>query len=174
MPALRAAFLGMLVLLLAICAVRAPWLAVGRASQGTYLMDLAAAPLWSPPPSPSRDHFVATFASLAATAETTLVIDVRVRWGCLLVTTASTFAVPSLLCGLWYWAARERRLDAVLHAALGSGIGTLAAAVLCIALWAVLGGWGPPFAVPLAVIGPVAGALGGLWRHRRLARRPLP
>ncbi|HTU20910.1 MAG TPA: hypothetical protein VMG10_22855 [Gemmataceae bacterium] len=64
--------------------------------------------------------------------------------------------------GLLYLALRRERRDLILHLGLWAGIGLTAAATACIALWLMIGGWGPPAPEFFGGLGLVVGVIVGL------------
>lgn len=63
----------------------------------------------------------------------------------------------------------KRLPQALLHYAIWSAGGMFAGSVVSGALWLLVGGWGPPFLIPLVVIGLLLGLLLG-YAARELAR----
>lgn len=175
--ALRTIWFALLAAVVLWLSSRAPWLAELHHGGCGYLLELGRAPVWNPPPEPSFARFAETFRqTLEFPRFATVADDVRVAvmgdhfcgellLGC---------SLPCALCGLWYWAVRGRRVDLVLHGALGVAVGVAAGAVGSIGLWFLLGGWGPPL-LQFGLSGFVLGGLTGVLRGASLrATTPLP
>jgi len=131
--------------------------------EGTCIIDLPRSPAWNPPPLPTYGDFSRVFAPELPKEQPRGIIITRVfklewtlidgslyLWGLTIVT-----AIP-------YYAVRRGRRDRLLTIVEKIALGMSAAAITCIILWLIGGGWGPPLPLPLAFLGVVGGIVWGL------------
>ena len=123
---------------------------------GTYIIALDRAPIWSPPPLPDYAAFTSTFDNLPSFQPTGFTITRVHRWSWTLLGVALNFVPIALVTALVYFPLRERLRDPVLHLVGWIGIGLAGSAVLCILLWLISGGWGPPAPLFFAGLGIAA------------------
>lgn len=69
--------------------------------------------------------------------------------------------------GIVYLLARPKRPDVFLHGVACIAAGLTGSAALCVLLWIILGGWGPPSPLFFGVVGHVAGLVLGAATYPR-------
>jgi hypothetical protein len=131
----------------------------------TSLVALPQAPVWNPPPPPSYNRFLKDFNDLPKQqpsgarivryqkVEWTLETGSLYLWG-VTVATAILYRLARLVGG---------RRDVVLHIVARVAIALSVAAVACIVLWLIAGGWGPPMPLFFAFVGLAGGIVWGCW-----------
>jgi hypothetical protein len=113
----------------------------------TWIVDLDRAPVWAPPPDPPYAKFQKVFKEsddFPAGGTPGLTIHRVLKLDSLAVDLLLYLWPVTFFSGLLYLALRGERRDLILHCGLSAGIGLTAGAVVCIGLWLLLGGWGPP------------------------------
>lgn len=125
-------------------------------NEGSYLMDLDSIPIWDKPSPPSIDDFIEHFSGsfLPSAGE----ITVYHKWDWWLVDVFMVWLIGSLVIAPISFVAFRRDRFLGVFARVGAGL--IASALVCVLLWLVFGGWGPPAPLFFAVIGLVAG---GIW-----------
>ena len=134
-----------LVSALVVCLVafsRGRWEATLAAGSSTWIIDLPRTPAWSPPAIPTLDSFTNTFSDIPPTSSPVLR---RFRLGWTFLDAALYFWAVSVAFGLAYLLFRRRHRNPILHTALCLGASFTGAAIVCVGLWIVFGGWGAPF-----------------------------
>ena len=169
MRILRFTFLAALVLSILFVAARGRWEGSLTLGNRTWIIDLERAPVWSPPAVPPYELFTRTFHDLPAASTPGLEIMRVFKWEWVLVEFALYLWGITLVFGLLYLSEPGRRRDAALHYALSVAAGLTGAAFICVALWLVFGGWGPPFPVFFSLLGITSGILIGRRVYRRKA-----
>jgi hypothetical protein len=124
-------------------------------------MDIGRHPFWHMPDEPDYRAFREHFAESKDFPSVPENCDIRVTYEPAAVgMLALAYCWPiAILFGLLYRAIRGSKRDMILHCALHLALGLLAGVGLCIVVWLVLGGWGPPaleLFVALGVIGGIA------------------
>jgi hypothetical protein len=153
---------------IALSTATTPWEARLVRDNHSWIMNLGRHPVWQPPAAPGYAAFRQHFER----AEEFPLPDggwtIRVGYDPAEVGLAAmAYCWPvALICGLLYLAIRGSRRDLVLHCALRVAAGLSAAVVACIALWCMIGGWGPPAVGWFGILGVVGGILNGLASYR--------
>jgi hypothetical protein len=127
----------------------------------TFIIDLPARPIWSPPSIPTYDSFKQTFSELPA-REPSSAVSVRIfRYDATVFLLLFYFAVSSAICGLLYLFTRRGVRDVVLHYALFVAVGYVSFMVPFYPVWCWGGG------MVFSFIGVGLGILLGtlLWRR---------
>jgi hypothetical protein len=137
----------------------------------TYLVDIPRAPAWNPPPPPSYARFRRDFNDLPQAEpsgakiaryhklEWTLIDGSLYLWGVAVVT------------AIGYGFARVvGRRDVVLHVVARVAIALTIAALACLALWIIGGGWGPPMPLFFAIVGLSGGIVWGMLSWAAISR----
>lgn len=141
-----------------------------QTNYGTWIVDLERAPIWSPPPEPVYTTFQKDFKNsenfpTEDDSSFTIKRVIRVDW---MIVDLLLYLWPiTVINGLLYYFTRGRKRDFVLHLGLFVGIGLTAGAVLCVGLWMLFGGWGPPSPEFFGILGLAGGILGGLVSFKR-------
>lgn len=152
----------------AVSAATAPWEA--RLVQGnhSWIMDLGRHPVWQPPAAPDYAAFRQHFERSEGFPPPNGGWAIRAGYDPAGVgLTAVAYCWPvAVVCGLLYFAARGPRRDVGLHCALHVAAGLTVAVAACVALWCVVGGWGPPAVGCFEVLGVVGGIISGLASFR--------
>ncbi len=141
------------------------WEARLTCAEHTWIVDLDPAPVWAPPEVPSYARFKHDFKdSEDFPAEESPGLSIR---GVLKL----DWVAVDLLLYLWpvtligaalYLALRGGDRDLVLHCAMSVSVGMTLAALACIGLWLLYGGWGPPAPELFGGLGLVGGLIAGL------------
>lgn len=171
-PVLRSFFLIAVGLMFILLGSHAPWTArLNPQPLHTFIMDLPRHPLWSPPPTPTLEHFEDVFASERFSASAA--IHVSVDWFKLFF---------EILVGLWlmmiciafvYLVVADRRPDPVLQISCGIAAASTIGVVASVVLWVILGGWGPPCMEYLLPAGFILGSfVGWRWHQADLTGKP--
>lgn len=144
----------------------------GRLTLGnhTWIVDLGRAPVWAPPPVPPYARFWEDFKDskefpAEGTPNLTLHHVLKLNW--MVFDLLLYLWLVTAVSGLLYLALRRERRDLILHLGLWVGIGLTAGATVCIGLWLMLGGWGPPAPDFFGGLGLVMGVIVGLWTFQR-------
>jgi hypothetical protein len=145
---------------------RAHWMTSLRAPElELNALHADTAPLWSPPSAMSlaevramEDLFSEWHRVDPAQVSSRVVTHWDPMVGHLLLLLPPALVFPGWL----YTRERGRRRDAVLHYGLRAGCGLALGLLASVGLWAVVGGWGPPLFLQLAVVGLVLGLLAGV------------
>lgn len=141
-----------------------------RAGRGTLILRLAEQPLWSPPPTPTYATFVDTYDHLSAVPSPEGRIYRVLKWDWMLLEWLMYACAILVLTAPFYWFMRRQRPDPVLHIASSIGLGMFASAVLCIGLWLLVGGWGPPAPLFFGLSGLLVGGTVGLATMPKMIR----
>jgi hypothetical protein len=116
-------------------ASRASWEAHLVCLKQTFVIDLPARPIWSPPAIPAYDVFKQAFSDLPAT-EPSGAVPIRVfRYDYTVFWLFLYIAVSSAICGLLYLFIRRGLRDVVLHYALFVAVGYILLMVPCYPIW---------------------------------------
>lgn len=135
-------------------------------SDGTWIVNLPAEPVWSPPAVPSYQTFRKTFDTLPPEATTNTSIVRVFRFDTAMLDLAFCATIAAGVSGLIYLLIRQGSRDAMLHFALFISVGEVIAAASCFGLWLFLGGWGPPYPLLFALLGFGLGIHLGRWQWR--------
>lgn len=150
-------------------AATAPWEARLVQGNSTWIMRLDRRPVWQPPATPDYHAFRQHFEQSREFPPPNGGWVIRTSYDSVGVAlTAVAYCWPvKLVCGLLYLAVRGPRRDLVLHCALTVAVALSVGVAACIALWCVVGGWGPPAVGCFGVLGVVGGIISGLatFRH---------
>lgn len=136
-----------------------------QANYGTWIVALDRAPIWAPPPEAVYATFQKDFkdSEKFPAEDASGFIIKRVLKDDWMILDFLLYLWPvTVISGLLYYATRGRKRDFVLHLGLFAGIGLTAGAVLCVGLWLLFGGWGPPAPQFFGILGLSGGIVGGL------------
>jgi hypothetical protein len=158
----------------AIVACNGRWEARLTDAKYTTIVDLGRSPLWAPPPVPTHARFRDEVEDSEAIRKGRFPSESSSRGTIVLVLRLDWMAVDLLLylwpvtvvAGLLYLAGRGKRRDLILHLGLSAGIGLTVAAVTCVGVWMLYGGWGPPDPESYGGYGLLLGILVGLISFR--------
>jgi len=133
-------------------------------SYQSWIIDLERSPAWRPPPKPGfeifHEHFKKSLSSLHANP-TSARID-RVLKLDTMALEFFLYAWPVLIIfGLMNISKKGDVRDVVLHLGFCAAIGLSMGALLCILLWLVFGGWGPPIPMLFGLVGIYGGIVYG-------------
>ena len=132
---LRLLLLALLVASALAAASRASWEAHLVCVKQTFIIDLPARPIWSPPPIPTYDIFKQTFSELPG-SEPSGAVSIRIfRYDYTVFFFFIYVAVSSVVCGLLYFFTRRGVRDIVLHYALFGAVGYVLLMVPCYPIW---------------------------------------
>jgi hypothetical protein len=150
------------------------WEARLSAGSATWIQDLPRAPIWSPPAEPDYARFREAFSGEGFPGPDQPGLSIRrvLKLDWMAIDLLFYLWPLTLAFGVVYLGLRERRRDMMLHLALSAGAGLTAAAVVCIGLWLVCGGWGAPAPEFFGAVGLVGGILTGWSSYRRAGARP--
>ncbi len=145
-------------------AATAPWQAQLVHTDCSFIIDLGEHPVWRPPAAPGYEAFRRVFERSEGFPPPKGWYDIRVSYSPAGVALTALFSCwpVAFLCGLAYLAVRGPRRDVLLQCALGGSTGLATAVAVCVGLWCVIGGWGPPLLVGFAAVGVVGGVVCGL------------
>jgi hypothetical protein len=141
--------------------------------QTNWTVRLGRGPVWDPPPAPPRQRFEETFPDLPAAGGE---IDRAVWWDEVFIEAAfglwlivAGFAVPYLLI-------RENQRDPVFHVCARLAWAVSAWGGVSVALWFLVGGWGPPCLSCFILLGFGHGVIAGLvsFADSSAAEKPPP
>jgi hypothetical protein len=146
------------------------WQAQLFTGETTFIINLAEAPLWVPPPVPTYATFQKTFQH-SQSFPSDRASEFDIRRVLLVESTILLFLFYLwLITGTVSWLYRVSRgteRDIVLHVTQSAWVGLTAAALGCFVLWVLFGGWGPPAPVFFGSLGFVGGFIGGLLKFKR-------
>ena len=170
MYGLRLIFLAACLGCIAIVAWNGRW--EGRLTRGnhTWIVDLGRAPVWAPPSDPVYAMFEEDFKAsedFPAEGAPGLIIRRVLKLDWMAVDLLLYLWFVTVAVGLLYLAMRRARRDLLLHLGLSAGIGLTAGAAVCIGVWLMFGGWGPPDPEFFGGIGLVLGIVLGLGTFQR-------
>jgi hypothetical protein len=140
----------------------------------TWIVDLGRSPVWDPPTEPPYAKFQEVFTlskgfPVDGTQGTTINRALMLDW--MAFDLLLYLWLITLAGGLGYLFVRKKRRSLILHLGLSVGIGLTASAVVCIGLWLLLGGWGPPVPEFFGGLGLVLGFVVGLASFNRRAEQ---
>jgi hypothetical protein len=142
----------------------------------TWIVNLERAPVWAPPELTTYAEFQEEFAGSedfpAAEAPGLSVHRVlQLEW--MALDLLLCLWLVTLIAGLLYLLERGGERDITLQCALSVGTMMTLSGLVCIGLWLLHGGWGPPVPVLFGGMGLAAGLLLGLaqfaWHHNQPA-----
>ena len=123
-----------------------------------YLMDLDVNPIWSAPDSPARREFVSHFSNGSEPFPEEGRIKVYHKWSSWILNLITMWLVGALVISpismLFF------RTDRWLGVLGRVSTSLIIASAVCILLWLVVGGWGPPFPLGFGIVGLIGG---GIW-----------
>ena len=119
----------------------------------TSIINLPSRPIWSPPAVPSYGIFRHTFTDLPSEPAYSPTIVRVFRYDTAMFEFVLFATASAAFCGLLYLLTRRGGRDALLHYSLFIPLGCAAAAAACVALWLLIGGWGPPLPLLFAFLG---------------------
>ena len=158
---------------LAYVACTVTWKATLTVGNTSWIFDLGRAPVWSAPPDPGYEEFREKFDDsdgfpLKQTPGLTIESVPKLGWS--LIELLLYVGAVTLVCGLAYVAIRGERRDLTLHLALHTGAALAVSSAICIGLWLVLGGWGPPGLLCFGSLGVVVGLAWGFDSYAKSSR----
>ena len=159
----------------ALVAMNGRWEGRLAGANGTWILDLDRSPIWAPPPEPVYATFQKDFNDSATfppqgAAGITIKRVLKVDW--MALDLLLYLWLVTVVGGVLYLATRGRSRDLVLHVGLYAGIGLTAGAIVCVGLWLVFGGWGPPSPGFFGGLGLFGGIVGGLVSFKRESAEP--
>jgi len=142
-----------------VSASTAPWQGYLIHRNTAWLMDLGEHPAWRPPPTPDYEAFRKIYEEADDFPQANGQHTIQVNYNrAEVVSMGLVYWWPVMfVCGAMYRLVRQTRRDLILHSVLWSAVGVFPAGVLCLALWCVAGGWGPPVPGLFAFLGMVVG-----------------
>ena len=165
---LRLLFLAAIMLCVWIVGAHGRW--EGRLSTDgrTWIVHLARMPVWDPPRKPDYAQFRRDFDDLPATRPPGTTIRRVLKWDWMALDLLLYVWAISAFFGSFYVAVRSADRDSVLHCAFSVAAGLTVAAAVCIGLWAIFGGWGPPEPLFFGTLGLLGGIAHGVATYRRI------
>ena len=148
---------------------RAQWEGDLSLGNRAWLIDLERAPAWAPPPVPAYEQFKRTFHDLPPAETPGLEITRVMRWGWMFEEFILLVFGVTTVFGLIYLNEPVRSRDVVLHYGLSVAAGLGGAGLICLALWLIVGGWGPPLPIFFGLLGIIVGVLIGRRTYGRKA-----
>lgn len=151
----------------------------GRLKDGecTFILELPDSPIWSPPAKPCYEDFESSFGELhefPSRKHPELTIERVPRIDRVILQILALLLPVCLIGGLMHLAVSGRNANLVMDVALGAGLGLLLSAVICLGLWMLFGGWGPPlpllFGTGGLIVSIMAGAISFVGRRGRSSR----
>ncbi len=135
----------------------------------SWYIDLGRRPLWSPPALPGVEDFQANYGN-SDTCPREIDDSVRfsrslkLQW--MLVDFLMFLWPVTLFCGLVYLLVRGKHRDLSLHISLFAGLGMTTGVLVCVQLYEMYGGWGPPSPEFFGGVGLALGVLVGALTFR--------
>lgn len=138
----------------------------------TWMMNLGRHPVWQPPAVPGYETFREHFNQSPDFPIQNSGCIIRVSYDPVSISIESVFYFwpVTCVCGLAYRSIRGTRRDPVLQCALSIAVSLPIAMFVCVALWCVGGGWGPPVVGFFVFLGMIFGILNGLSSLLKLAK----
>jgi hypothetical protein len=169
---LRSFFLITVALVAASVLMRARWESRLHVDYCTWILTLPQAPLGAAPDVPTYQQFRKTFDDIPGESTPGLTIRRLLKWDWMLFDFLLYLWGVTLAFGIVYRMVRGKRRDPLLHGALCVGVAVTVAAGICVGLWLLLGGWGPPAPEFFGVLGVVVGLWGAIRTYRRGMTQP--
>ncbi len=133
---------------------------------GIQMLPTVRAPIWLPPPLPriavDRERSPGGDGNASRTPSPQTAAWVAPMLPSMLIEVLLCIWAVTGAAGLIYCAIRGERRDFVLHVGWAVGRWLTYALVLCMGLWMVGGGWGPPFPLFFGFTGLCAGVMSGV------------
>ena len=136
-------------------AFRSDWKGVLKSKNHYYLMDLEPSPIWDPPASPSYVAFKSKYQELPNDTDSIIYVDQD--WGSTFLNGAFGLWAVSAILGIVHVLVRRKHRESALVLASWLFVSTSVAALMCLQLYLLLGGWGAPFPAAFALAGIVGG-----------------
>jgi len=166
MVALRWFFVAAFFGCIAVVAANARWEARLVRANHTWIVDLGRSPVWAPPSSDityarfKKDFSESNTFPTEDAPGTTIQRSLKIEW---MAADFMLYLWPvSIVAGLLYLTLRGSQRDLILHVGMSVGIGLTTAVVVCVGIWILFGGWGPPAPEVFGGLGLLVGIIAGL------------
>ncbi|MEZ6143611.1 MAG: hypothetical protein R3B84_23855 [Zavarzinella sp.] len=141
-----------------IVASNGQWEGQLRLRNHCFILDLKRSPVWAPPELPTYSQFLVAFKGSEDfpdenSGNYTIRRVMKVEW---MLNDLTLYLWPvTVVAGLFYTADKQGKRDFILHQATATGCSLTIGGILCVVVWLVIGGWGPP--LPVVYLGLVVG-----------------
>lgn len=169
MFALRCLFLFSVVVAVGVILHHGRWEARYRTVEGTWIIDLDTAPTWRPPSKPAFDRFQEAFDDLPPHQPHGTSIVLLLKWRSMIIDSILCVWGITAVFAVVYLRVKTERRDFSLHCIASVAAALTGSAAICVALWIILGGWGPPQPLLFGVLGLTAGVVLGAKTYARTA-----